>query len=69
MWVFVIPPLNVVALGAAFQHNRDFWKAKAKVPFVQGFNEGIQKSGEVRQLMVALAVGWVILGVGQWIWR
>lgn len=48
-------------------HNQNFWKAKAKVPFVGGFNEGIQKSKEIRQLLFGLGIAWGALGVIGWI--
>ncbi|KAL8832140.1 MAG: hypothetical protein Q9170_004999 [Blastenia crenularia] len=66
MTEFLLLPLNLVGLAAAFVHNQDFWKAKAKVPFVGGFNEGIEKSKEIRQLMVLLSLAWVSFGVLQW---
>ena len=66
--MLVLPPLNAVAITAAFLHNRGFWKAKAKVPFVGGFNEGIQKSKEIRELLLWLSVGWVLIGVVGWMW-
>lgn len=61
-WVVALPLINVLAIAAAFMHNRSFWKAKAMVPFVEGFNEGIRKSGEIRDLLVALGAGWVVVG-------
>ncbi|KAL8641314.1 MAG: hypothetical protein Q9226_008652, partial [Calogaya cf. arnoldii] len=57
-WQHILPLVNILALGAAFTHNRNFWKAKAKVPFVGGFNEGIQKSKEIRQLLLGLGIAW-----------
>ena len=66
-WAFVLPPTNVVAPAAAFVHNQNFWKSKAKVPFVQGFNEGIEKSKEIRQLLILLGLGWGVVGALQWI--
>ncbi|KAL8967713.1 MAG: hypothetical protein Q9197_005282 [Variospora fuerteventurae] len=66
-WVYVLPIVNMVAIAAAFIHNRSFWKAKAKVPFVGGFNEAIQKSKEIRQLMVPMALGWGLVGLLGWI--
>ncbi|KAI4138172.1 MAG: hypothetical protein LQ341_004780 [Variospora aurantia] len=63
----VLPPVNIVAIAAAFVHNRSFWKAKAKVPFVGGFNEAIQKSKEIRQLMVPIALCWGLVGLLCWI--
>ncbi|KAL8644874.1 MAG: hypothetical protein Q9210_007022 [Variospora velana] len=64
---YVLPPVNIVAIAAAFIHNQNFWKAKAKVPFVGGFNEAIQKSKEIRQLMVPMALGWGLVGLLCWI--
>ncbi|KAL8993050.1 MAG: hypothetical protein Q9169_006630 [Polycauliona sp. 2 TL-2023] len=58
--------LNIVVLGAAFTHNRSFWKAKAKVPFVGGFNEGIEKSKEIRQLLFVLGLAWGAMGLMGW---
>ncbi|KAL8942234.1 MAG: hypothetical protein Q9211_001478 [Gyalolechia sp. 1 TL-2023] len=63
----VLPPINAIALIAAFLHNQNFWKAKAKVPFVGGFNEGIEKSKDIRRLIIPLGVGWAIIGAVQWI--
>lgn len=57
-WELVLPLMNVVVMAAAFIHNQNYWKAKAKVPFVGGFNEGIEKSKEVRQLLVFLGILW-----------
>lgn len=66
-WVLVLSPLNVVAIAAAFFHNRGFWKAKAKVPFVEGFNEGIQKSKEIRDLLMILGGAWTAVGLVGWL--
>lgn len=57
--------MNMVALYAAFVHNQGFWKAKAKVPFVGGWNEGIEKSKEIRQMFILLGVAWGAVGVLQ----
>lgn len=65
-WEYALPVLNVVAVAAAFAHNRSFWRAKAKVPFVEGFNEGIEKSTEIRQLLVPLGIAWGLVGVLRW---
>ncbi|KAI4096064.1 MAG: hypothetical protein LQ339_007080 [Xanthoria mediterranea] len=66
-WEHVLPPMNLLAVGAAFVHNQNFWKAKAKVPFVGGFNQGIEKSKEIRQLLFGLGIAWGALGVIDWI--
>lgn len=60
--VVALPLLNAIADAAAVLHNRAFWKAKAKVPFVGGFNEGIERSGEIRGVLVAMGAGWAVLG-------
>lgn len=62
----VLPPLNTIAIGAAFLHNRIYWKVKAKIPFVGGYNEGIEKSKEIRQSLLNLGLGWGIWGMIQW---
>ena len=66
-WEHVLPLVNVLVIASAFVHNQNYWKAKAKVPFVGGFNEGIQKSKEIRELLVMLGVAWVVLGVMGWL--
>lgn len=33
------------------------------VPFVEGFNEGIRKSGDIRDLLVVIGGGWAVVGV------
>ncbi|KAL9602880.1 MAG: hypothetical protein Q9219_001576 [cf. Caloplaca sp. 3 TL-2023] len=66
-WEVLLPPINISALIAAYIHNRDYWKAKAKVPFVTGFNEGIERSKEVRQMMVPLGLAWGVVGFLQWV--
>lgn len=58
-----VPLLNVTAVTGAYMHNRGFWAEKAEVPFVEGFNEGIRKSKDVRNLLVVLGVGWGVMGI------
>ena len=60
--------MNVFVLVGAFLHNRGFWKGKAEVPFVEGFNEGIRRSQDVWDLMVVLGVGWGAIGLVGVIW-
>ncbi|KAL8745752.1 MAG: hypothetical protein Q9184_007834 [Pyrenodesmia sp. 2 TL-2023] len=60
--VYAVPVLNIVAIAAAFVHNQKYWKAKPKVPFVGGINEGIEKSKEIRQSFVILGSAWVVYG-------
>lgn len=61
-----MPPLNILAIAAAYVHNRGHWKAKGKVPFVGGINEGIEKSKEIRQLFTVLGGAWAAFGVLLW---
>ena len=62
-----LPVLNVVVFVAAFFHNRNFWKKKAKVPFVDDFNEGFEMSKQVGELMVSLGSMWAVAGVLRWV--
>ena len=64
----MLPYLNVAACTAAHLHNRNFWGAKAKIPFADGFNEGIQNSKVIRQLLVAIGAGWVVVIVTGRVW-
>ncbi|KAL8800847.1 MAG: hypothetical protein Q9182_004867 [Xanthomendoza sp. 2 TL-2023] len=66
-WEYASTPLMLVAIAAAFVHNQNYWKAKAKVPFVGCFNEGVQKSKEIRQLLIVLGLAWGAIGVYGWI--
>ena len=49
-----VPLLNVFNLTCALLHNQIYWKAKPKVPFVGGYNEGTEKSKQIRQSLVGL---------------
>lgn len=60
--------VNVAATAAAYMHITGFWKAKAEVPFVGGFNEGIRKSNDLRRLLVWLGVGWAFTGAVGVLW-
>lgn len=60
--------VNVAATAAAYMHITGFWKAKAEVPFVGGFNEGIRKSNDLRRLLVWLGVGWAFTGTVGFLW-
>ncbi|KAL8836980.1 MAG: hypothetical protein Q9176_005981 [Flavoplaca citrina] len=66
-WEHMLPPVNILAIGASFMHNQNFWKAKAKIPFVGGFNEGIEKNKEIRQLLFVLGIAWGALSAIGWI--
>ena len=61
--------VNVAGILAAYIHITGFWKAKAEVPFVTGFNEGIRKSNDLRRLLVSLGIGWALTGVVGFFWK
>ena len=55
--------VNLVNIGAAVlarQHIANFWKAKSKVPFVEGYNKGVEQSKLVRLLLEYLAMSWIV---------
>ena len=64
----VLALANVAAITAAYMHLTGFWKAKAEVPFLTGFNEGIRKSNDLRRLFVSLALGWAFAGLVEFFW-
>lgn len=66
---FMLALVNVAAIAAAYMHLTGFWKAKAEVPFVTGFNEGIRKSNDLRRLLVSLGAAWAVTGVVESLWR
>lgn len=41
----------------------NFWHARAKIPFLQGYNEAISRTGEIQDVLVSLAVSWGVLGL------
>lgn len=63
-----LPLVNVATTVAAYTHITNFWKLKAQVPFVTGFNEGIRKSNDLRRLLVALGAGWALTGAVGLLW-
>ncbi|KAK5012943.1 hypothetical protein BJ546DRAFT_951390 [Cryomyces antarcticus] len=64
---FAINP--ALAAGALFAraHISNFWRGKAKVPFVGGFNEAISRTGELQTLLAWLAGSWAVTGA-VWAW-
>lgn len=54
---------NAIGLGLAYRHLRNFWRHKAKVPFLSDYNEGISASNQLQQALAVLAVSWVVSGV------
>ncbi|MCJ1322162.1 hypothetical protein MMC15_007508 [Xylographa vitiligo] len=57
-----------VAVGAltlgAMLHVGNFWRGKARVPFVEGYNEGMRRTEELRRVLGWLAMSWAATGVG-----
>ncbi|KAF6232641.1 hypothetical protein HO173_009080 [Letharia columbiana] len=64
----IVALANIATTAAAYMHITGFWKAKAQVPFVTGFNEGIRKSNDLRRLLVSLGVGWTFTGAVGYLW-
>lgn len=48
---------------AAHVHVKNFWTAKAKVPFVDGYNEGISRSQEIIKILAVLSGSWAVTAV------
>ena len=44
-------------------HVKNFWTAKAKVPFVDGYNEGISRSQEIIKILALLSGSWALTAV------
>ena len=65
----ILALVNVAVTAAAYVHITGFWKVKAEVPFVTGFNEGIRKSNDLRRLLVSLGIGWALTGVVGSFWQ
>ncbi|GAB7339697.1 hypothetical protein MBLNU457_6270t1 [Dothideomycetes sp. NU457] len=58
--------LNLAMAGiavAAHMHVKDFWHAKAKVPFVDGYNEGISRSQEIIKILALLSGSWGVTAI------
>ncbi|KAL2039516.1 hypothetical protein N7G274_007788 [Stereocaulon virgatum] len=64
----VLPFINVATTTAAYMHITNFWRLKAQVPFVTGFNEGIRKSNDLRRILVVMGVGWAFTGAVGVLW-
>ncbi|KAL6243868.1 hypothetical protein RBB50_009302 [Rhinocladiella similis] len=50
--------VNAVGIALAYQHMAEFWKNKAKVPFIHDYNEGITASNRMIQAFQVLAGSW-----------
>lgn len=59
----VIYVLNIAGPLAARTHIAPFWKSKAKVPFVQGYNEAIDETKLVWAQLQWIQWSWVGVGV------
>ncbi|EXJ79298.1 hypothetical protein A1O3_08800 [Capronia epimyces CBS 606.96] len=65
---FLLSAVNAVGLGLAYRHLQNFWRGKAKVPFLSDYNDGIRASNQLQQALGALAVSWAISSVVH-LWR
>ena len=61
---FVFNALNIVTTLAARAHVEGFWRAKAKVPLVDHYNEAITTSNRLRVLLAWLAGTWAASSAG-----
>ncbi|MCJ1250738.1 hypothetical protein MMC30_007966 [Trapelia coarctata] len=76
--LFICPSLPIAAVAAvnfgiagivlaARIHIGNFWKGKARVPFVGGYNEGMKRTEELFRLLGLLAISWAITGVSDFL--
>ncbi|KAL1296895.1 hypothetical protein AAFC00_004509 [Neodothiora populina] len=56
---FVLSPALLVATLVARGHVSSFWSSKAKVPFVQGYNEAIGTTKDIVDVLKLLEYSWV----------
>ncbi len=54
--------LNLAVTLSAYFHVAEFWRRKAKIPFVEGFNDGITRTHQIRQILCVLAALFAING-------
>lgn len=54
----VLGPIVLVATLFSKAHVGGFWKSKAKVPFVDGYNEAISKTKTILQILEWLQYSW-----------
>ena len=48
----------------------NFWRGKAKVPFVKNFNDAIATTAEIRKQLAYLAGSWIVTSLfGLWAFR
>ncbi|EXJ96093.1 hypothetical protein A1O1_01219 [Capronia coronata CBS 617.96] len=65
---FLLSTANAIGLGLAGRHLRNFWRGKAKVPFLTDYNDGVSASNQLLQTLGVLAVSWIISsGVHLWL--
>ncbi|KAH7049193.1 hypothetical protein B0J12DRAFT_538997, partial [Macrophomina phaseolina] len=49
---------NIANLVLTRKHVAGFWKNRAKVPFVEGYNEAISSTANIIKSLERLAMGW-----------
>ncbi|KAF4307840.1 hypothetical protein GTA08_BOTSDO03461 [Botryosphaeria dothidea] len=49
---------NIVNIVLTRKHVAGFWENKAKVPFVEGYNEAISSTANIIKSLERLAMGW-----------
>ncbi|KAG9567730.1 hypothetical protein KCU71_g8071, partial [Aureobasidium melanogenum] len=55
---FGLSPAALVLTLFVRAHVSNFWKAKAKIPFIDGYNEAISKTGQLLQVLEWLEYTW-----------
>ena len=66
--VFALHTLNLAVQLAARMHVKEFWDNKAKIPFVEGYNETISGTAEIVRVLGLSGSLWamVIVQLGLW---
>ena len=67
--VFALHTLNLAVQLAARMHVKEFWDNKAKVPFVEGYNEAISGTAEIVRVLGLSGSLWAIEIVQLGLWK
>jgi hypothetical protein len=54
---------NSVGLMLAYRHIRNFWRNRPKVPLFSDYNDGVNASKQLLQLLGILSVTWALVTV------
>lgn len=67
--VFALRILNLAVQLAARMHVKEFWDNKAKIPFVEGYNEAISGTAEIVRVLGLSVSLWAIDIVQLGLWK